>query len=72
MAENAILFLAYGELQSLIRVVGNVPVTQALSLPQIALAAAGAGSITSIVLCVLDLFLSMRNIEPDPDMLTIE
>jgi mitochondrial ornithine carrier protein len=54
MAENATLFLAYGELQSLIRVVGNVPATQTLSLPQIALAAAGAGSITSVVLCVHD------------------
>ncbi|KAH9974022.1 mitochondrial carrier [Lactifluus volemus] len=55
MAENATLFLAYGELQSLIRVVGNVPATQALSLPQLALAAAGAGSITSVVLTPIEL-----------------
>jgi mitochondrial ornithine carrier protein len=53
MAENATLFLAYDELQSLIRQVRNVPTTQALSLPQLALAAAVAGSITSIVLCVI-------------------
>jgi ornithine carrier protein len=52
MAENATLFLAYGELQNVIRQVGNIPVTQALSLPQLTLAAAGAGAITSFVLYV--------------------
>jgi hypothetical protein len=55
MAENAALFLAYGELQSLVRQIGDIPITQALSLPQLTLAAAGAGSITSIVLCVWSL-----------------
>ena len=52
MAENATLFLAYGELQNIIRQVGNIPVAQALSLPQLTLAAAGAGTITSFVLYV--------------------
>jgi ornithine carrier protein len=50
MAENATLFFAYGELQNLIRRAWNVPITQTLSLPQIVLAAAGAGAITSFVL----------------------
>lgn len=50
MAENATLFVAYGELQNLVRQVWNVPVVQTLSLPQLALAAAGAGAITSFVL----------------------
>ncbi|KAF8271846.1 mitochondrial carrier [Lactarius quietus] len=55
MAENATLFLAYGELQNIIRQVGNIPVTQALSLPQLTLAAAGAGTITSFVLTPIEL-----------------
>ncbi len=50
MAENASLFLAYGELQNLIRRVWSIPVAQTLSLPQLALAAAGAGAITSFFL----------------------
>ncbi|KAI0264731.1 mitochondrial carrier [Gloeopeniophorella convolvens] len=55
MAENASLFLAYGELQNLVRQVGGVPTTQALSLPQLCLAAAGAGAITSFVLTPIEL-----------------
>ncbi|KAH9000806.1 mitochondrial carrier [Lactarius hatsudake] len=55
MAENATLFLAYGELQNVVRQAGNIPVTQALSLPQLALAAAGAGTITSFVLTPIEL-----------------
>jgi len=55
MAENATLFLAYGELQNVTRQVGNIPVTQALSLPQLTLAAAGAGAITSFVLTPIEL-----------------
>jgi len=51
MAENASLFLAYGELQNLIRYAWNIPVAQTLSLPQLSLAAAGAGAITSFFLC---------------------
>lgn len=50
MAENASLFFAYGELQNLIRHFWNIPVVQTLSLPQLALAAAGAGTITSFFL----------------------
>ncbi len=50
MAENATLFLAYGELQNVVRQVGNIPVTQTLSLPQLTLAAACAGAVTSFVL----------------------
>jgi ornithine carrier protein len=56
MAENASLFFAYGELQNLVRRAWHIPVSQALSLPQLALAAAGAGAITSFVLCVLSPF----------------
>lgn len=50
MAENATLFVTYGELQNLIRQVWNIPVVQTLSLPQLALAAAGAGALASFVL----------------------
>ena len=52
MAENATLFLAYNELQSLIRQFSNVPFVETLSLSQLASAAAGAGAITSFFLCV--------------------
>ncbi|KAI0305129.1 mitochondrial carrier [Multifurca ochricompacta] len=55
MAENASLFLAYGELQNLIRHEWDIPLTQALPLPQLALAAAGAGTITSFVLTPIEL-----------------
>jgi hypothetical protein len=58
MAENATLFLTYGELQNLIRRTLNMPRAQTLSLPQLALAAAGAGAITSFVLC--DSFFFLR------------
>jgi ornithine carrier protein len=50
MAENAILFFAYGELQNLMRRLSSIPSTQTLSLPQLTLAAAGAGTITSFFL----------------------
>jgi ornithine carrier protein len=53
MAENAILFFAYNELQNLIRRFSNAPSAETLSLSQLALAAAGAGAITSFVLCVI-------------------
>lgn len=52
MAENATLFLAYNELQSLIRQFSNVHLAETLSLSQLAFAAAGAGAITSFFLCV--------------------
>jgi mitochondrial ornithine carrier protein len=50
MAENAILFFAYGELQNLVQRLSSIPSTQTLSLPQLTLAGAGAGTITSFVL----------------------
>jgi ornithine carrier protein len=53
MAENAILFFAYNELQNLIRRFSNAPFAETLSLSQLAFAAAGAGAITSFFLCVI-------------------
>lgn len=50
MVENAALFLSYGELQNAVRWASGTQTTQALSLPQLALAAAGAGAITSTLL----------------------
>ncbi|KAH9953382.1 mitochondrial carrier [Russula dissimulans] len=55
MAENASLFLAYGELQNIIRYAWNIPIAQALSLPQLSLAAAAAGAITSFFLTPIEL-----------------
>ncbi|SRR6266436_1746860 len=52
MAENAILFFAYNELQNLIRRFSDVPFADTLSLSQLAFAAAGSGAITSFFLCV--------------------
>jgi mitochondrial ornithine carrier protein len=53
MAENAILFFAYNELQNLIRRFSNAPSAETHSLSQLAVAAAGAGAITSFFLCVI-------------------
>lgn len=53
MAENAILFFAYNELQNLIRRFSNAPFAETLSLSQLAFAAAGAGAITSFFLYVI-------------------
>lgn len=53
MAENAILFFAYNELQNVIRRFSNAPSAETLSLSQLAFAAAGAGAITSFFLCVI-------------------
>ncbi|KAI0032608.1 mitochondrial carrier domain-containing protein [Vararia minispora EC-137] len=55
MAENATLFLAYSELQSLIRKAFGTPPTEPLSVSQLALSGAGAGSITSFVLTPIEL-----------------
>ncbi|KAI0280386.1 mitochondrial carrier domain-containing protein [Russula aff. rugulosa BPL654] len=55
MAENAILFLAYNELQNLIRRFSNAPFAGTLSLSQLAYAAAGAGAITSFFLTPIEL-----------------
>ncbi|KAF5380066.1 hypothetical protein D9615_006111 [Tricholomella constricta] len=55
MVENASLFLVYGELQSVIRRVSGRPLSQDPSLPQLALAAAGAGMFTSFLLTPIEL-----------------
>ncbi|THH13296.1 hypothetical protein EW146_g6903 [Bondarzewia mesenterica] len=55
MAENASLFLAYGELQNAVRWISEIPATQQLSLPQLAIAAGGAGAITSFLLTPIEL-----------------
>ncbi|KZO98457.1 putative mitochondrial amino acid transporter ARG-13 [Calocera viscosa TUFC12733] len=65
MAENAVLFLANGQLQDLVRMVYGLPIYERtsdgsirptqLSLGQVAMAAAGAGAITSFVLTPIEL-----------------
>jgi len=55
MAENASLFLTYGELQNLIKRVNHQPLTDPSSLPQLALAGAGAGAVTSFLLTPIEL-----------------
>ncbi|KAF7311540.1 hypothetical protein MKEN_01056400 [Mycena kentingensis (nom. inval.)] len=55
MAENASLFLSYRELQEVIKRVNHQPITDPSSMPQIALAAAGAGAITSFLLTPIEL-----------------
>lgn len=55
MTENASLFWGYTELQHAIRWSTNMPVTQDLSLAQLALAGAGAGSLTSFLLTPIEL-----------------
>jgi ornithine carrier protein len=52
MVENASLFLSYRELQNLIKIANHQHTEEASSMPQIALAGAGAGAITSFLLCV--------------------
>lgn len=52
MAENASLFLSYNELQNAMRWYSGKSIAQELSLGQLAVAAAGAGAITSFFLCV--------------------
>lgn len=53
MAENASLFLSYGEFQNVIRLVTRRNSEEKLPLYQLALAAAGAGAVTSFILYVL-------------------
>lgn len=55
MAENASLFLAYGEFQNVIRRVTHKPLDEKLALPQLTLAAAGAGAVTSFLLTPIEL-----------------
>jgi ornithine carrier protein len=50
MAENASLFLAYGEFQNVIRTVTHRTPENKLPLYHLALAAAGAGAVTSFIL----------------------
>ena len=52
MAENASIFFTFNEIQELIRHVTNRPLSEKAALPQLALAAAGAGCVTSFFLCV--------------------
>ncbi|KAJ8489093.1 hypothetical protein ONZ45_g13716 [Pleurotus djamor] len=55
MAENASLFLTYGEFQRVIRKVYAQDPSEKLDLSQLALAAAGAGAFTSFVLTPIEL-----------------
>ncbi|KAJ6547052.1 mitochondrial carrier domain-containing protein [Mycena capillaripes] len=55
MAENASLFLSYRELQDLIKLANHQHPEEASSMPQIALAGAGAGGITSFLLTPIEL-----------------
>jgi len=55
MAENATLFLTYSEFQDLIRWTTSQPLSQSLSLAQLALAGAGAGAVTSFLLTPIEL-----------------
>ncbi|KAI0937535.1 hypothetical protein AcV5_000346 [Taiwanofungus camphoratus] len=55
MAENASLFWSYTELQNVIRWINALPSSQELSLGQLALAGAGAGTITSFFLTPIEL-----------------
>ncbi|PPQ84574.1 hypothetical protein CVT26_004041 [Gymnopilus dilepis] len=55
MAENASLFLAYGEFQNVIRRMTHRPAEEKLPLYHLALAAAGAGAITSFLLTPIEL-----------------
>ncbi|TFK21750.1 mitochondrial carrier [Coprinopsis marcescibilis] len=55
MAENASLFLAYNEFQSLIQKVAEHDPNAELPMSQLALAAAGAGAVTSFILTPIEL-----------------
>ncbi|KAF8906833.1 mitochondrial carrier domain-containing protein [Gymnopilus junonius] len=55
MAENASLFLSYGEFQNVIRRVTHRPPEEKLPLYHLALAAAGAGAVTSFLLTPIEL-----------------
>ncbi|KAJ7349192.1 mitochondrial carrier domain-containing protein [Mycena albidolilacea] len=55
MAENASLFLSYRELQDVIKRINHQHIQEASTMPQIALAAAGAGAITSFLLTPIEL-----------------
>ena len=52
MAENAALFLSYSQIQGVIRRMSGASAQEELPLSQLAIAAAGAGAVTSFFLCV--------------------
>jgi ornithine carrier protein len=69
MLENASLFMSYSELQDVIRRISSQPLSQDLSLPQLALAGAGAGAITSFLLTPVELVkckMQVQMIAPKP------
>ncbi|KAF8189936.1 mitochondrial carrier [Mycena galopus ATCC 62051] len=55
MVENASLFLSYRELQNLIKIVNHQHKEEPSSMPQIVMAGAGAGAITSFLLTPIEL-----------------
>jgi len=60
MAETASLFLAYSAFQNVIRTFASSPTTEPLTIPQLGLAAGGAGFLTSFVLFVPSIRLILR------------
>jgi ornithine carrier protein len=62
MVENASLFMSYGELQNLIRYISHRTPQEKLPLYHLSLAAAGAGAITSFLLCVLILIINFAKV----------
>lgn len=69
MLENASLFMSYSELQDVIRRFNSQPMSHDLSLPQLALAGAGAGAITSFLLTPVELVkckMQVQMIAPGP------
>ncbi|KAL1941753.1 hypothetical protein VTO73DRAFT_6753 [Trametes versicolor] len=69
MAENASLFWAYTELQHAMRWWTGMPLSQSLSLGQLALAGAGAGTLTSFVLTPIELVkckMQVQMLRPPP------
>ncbi|EGN92526.1 hypothetical protein SERLA73DRAFT_191036 [Serpula lacrymans var. lacrymans S7.3] len=55
MAETAALFVAYSQIQSLIRWSNNAPQSSELNISQLGLAAGGAGFLTSFILTPIEL-----------------
>jgi ornithine carrier protein len=68
MLENACLFFSYSEIQNTIRWYSGQASGSSLSLGQLSIAAAGAGALTSTLLCVL--FPLLRHCDPDIDLRT--
>ncbi|KAG1719791.1 mitochondrial carrier [Suillus lakei] len=69
MLENASLFMSYSELQNVIRRINSQPLSHDLPLPQLALAGAGAGAITSFLLTPVELVkckMQVQMIAPKP------